>query len=80
MSVSSAHLRYMNPTPRNLGTVLSSFKRVLVPEMNLGQLVDQLRGRFLIDAICYSKIQGKPFMISEIEAKIAEVLQNEKGS
>jgi 2-oxoglutarate ferredoxin oxidoreductase subunit alpha len=76
LSVSHAHLRYLNPFPRNLGTVLSRFEHVLVPELNLGQLVKLLRSQFLIPAQSYPKIQGQPFKIEEIEAKIRSTLES----
>lgn len=72
--IGHAHLRWMNPLPKNLGEILKRYKQVLVPEMNLGQLVWVLRAHYLVDAISYPKIQGKPFKQSEIEAKIEEVL------
>jgi len=65
-SVSSIHLRYLNPFPKNLESVLKNFDKVLVPELNLGQLAWLLRAKFLVDAIPLSKVQGKPFKISEI--------------
>ncbi len=65
-AVSSVHLRHLNPFPRNLETILRSFDKVLVPEMNLGQLALLLRGKFLVDAQPLSKVQGKPFRIAEI--------------
>jgi 2-oxoglutarate ferredoxin oxidoreductase subunit alpha len=68
------HLRHLNPMPRNTGEVLKRYRKVLVPEMNLGQLAFVLRGRYLVDAISYSKVQGKPFKVSEIVNKIDEVL------
>jgi 2-oxoglutarate/2-oxoacid ferredoxin oxidoreductase subunit alpha len=68
------HLRHLNPLPRNLGDVLKRYKKVLVPEMNMGQLVMILRAKFLVDAQSYGKIQGKPFKQSEIEDKIEELL------
>jgi 2-oxoglutarate/2-oxoacid ferredoxin oxidoreductase subunit alpha len=68
------HLRHLNPMAKNLGEVLKRYRKVLVPEMNLGQLAFVLRGRYLVDAISYSKVQGKPFKVSEIERKIDEVL------
>lgn len=73
LSVSSAHLRYLSPLPKNLGSVLKSFRRVLIPEMNLGQLDMVIRAKFLIDAIGLHKIEGKPFTISEIEQKIHQL-------
>jgi len=72
--VSSAHLRYLNPFPRNLGEVLRRFEKVLVPELNLGQLRFMIRGHYLVDAIPLNKVQGKPFRISEIVKKVEEML------
>jgi 2-oxoglutarate ferredoxin oxidoreductase subunit alpha len=73
--IGHVHLRHLNPLPRNLGSVLKRYKRVVVPEMNMGQLVWVLRARYLVDAEGFNKIQGKPFKQAEIEAKIEEVLQ-----
>jgi 2-oxoglutarate ferredoxin oxidoreductase subunit alpha len=72
--IGHVHLRYLNPLPRNLGEILKRYKKVLVPEMNMGQLSMILRAKFLVDAESYGKIQGKPFKQSEIEAKIEELL------
>jgi 2-oxoglutarate ferredoxin oxidoreductase subunit alpha len=72
--IGHVHLRYLNPLPRNLGDILKRYKKILVPEMNMGQLVMLLRAKFLVDAESYGKIQGKPFKQSEIEAKIEELL------
>jgi 2-oxoglutarate ferredoxin oxidoreductase subunit alpha len=72
--VAQAHLRYLNPMPRNTGEVLKRYKKVLVPELNAGQLSLLLRGEFLVDAIGLNKIQGRPFLVSEIEAKIEQLL------
>ncbi|MEK7731437.1 MAG: 2-oxoacid:acceptor oxidoreductase subunit alpha, partial [Planctomycetota bacterium] len=79
ISVSSAHLRYLDPMPKNTGEVLSGFRTVLIPEMNLGQLLAHIRAVFLIDAIGLNKVQGKPFMIQEIEDKIEELLNHHNG-
>src|SRR5262245_32785076 len=73
--VGHVHLRHLNPLPRNLGEVLKRYRKVVVPEMNMGQLLMVLRAKFLVDAIGLNKIQGKPFKQQEIEAKIEEVLQ-----
>ncbi|MCZ6671260.1 MAG: 2-oxoacid:acceptor oxidoreductase subunit alpha [Acidobacteria bacterium] len=73
-SVSSVHIRYLNPFPPNLGKILSRFKRILVPELNLGQLLLLIRAKFAIDAEGFSKVQGKPFGIGEIKKKIQECL------
>ena len=67
-------MRYLNPLPSNLGEVIGRYRKVLVPEMNMGQLVMVLRAKFLVDAEGYNKIQGQPFKQSELEAKIEEVL------
>jgi 2-oxoglutarate/2-oxoacid ferredoxin oxidoreductase subunit alpha len=73
-TVGHVHLRHLNPMPRNLGEVMKRYKKVLVPEMNMGQLVMLLRAKYLVDAVSYGKIQGKPFKQSEIEFKIEELL------
>jgi 2-oxoglutarate/2-oxoacid ferredoxin oxidoreductase subunit alpha len=72
--IGHVHLRYLNPLPKNLGDVLMRYDKVLVPEMNMGQLVMILRAKYLVDAKGYNKIQGKPFKQSELERKIEEVL------
>ena len=74
-SVSAAHLRHLNPFPANLGTVLSSFDQVLIPEMNMGQLLILIRAKYLVDAIGYSKVQGKPFKEGEIRTRILDLLE-----
>ena len=73
-SVSSIHLRYLNPLPRNLGEVLSQFEKILVPELNLGQLRLLLRARYLVDALGLNKVRGLPFRISEVIAKLEELV------
>ncbi|HST19411.1 MAG TPA: 2-oxoacid:acceptor oxidoreductase subunit alpha [Gaiellaceae bacterium] len=65
-AVAHAHLRWLNPFPENLGDVLRSYERVLVPEMNLGQLRQLVRARYLVDAVGYNRVTGKPFRASEI--------------
>jgi 2-oxoglutarate/2-oxoacid ferredoxin oxidoreductase subunit alpha len=72
--IGHVHLRYLNPLPRDLGEVISRYKKVLVPEMNMGQLLMILRAKYLVDAQGYNKIQGKPFKTSEIEQKIEQML------
>jgi 2-oxoglutarate ferredoxin oxidoreductase subunit alpha len=72
--VSSAHLRHLNPFPANLGDVLHSFETVLIPEMNLGQLCTMIRAKYLVDAVAFSKVKGRPFQIREIVAKVEEYL------
>ncbi|MBA3243463.1 MAG: 2-oxoacid:acceptor oxidoreductase subunit alpha [Acidobacteria bacterium] len=73
-SVSSAHLRHLNPFPKNLGEVLRSFEKVIIPEMNLGQLATMIRAKYLVDAIPFSKVKGRPFQIREIVKKVEEYL------
>lgn len=72
--VAQAHLVHVNPFPPNLGDVLRRYPRVLVPEMNLGQLSRLLRAEYLVDVISLSKVKGTPFRAVEIEAKIMEIL------
>ena len=72
--VSMIQLRYLNPFQNNLADILNNFEKVLVPEMNLGQLSSMLRSEFLVDAISFSKVQGRPFLISEIRSRILELL------
>jgi 2-oxoglutarate ferredoxin oxidoreductase subunit alpha len=74
VKVASAHLRYLNPMPKNVGEVLKRFKKVLVPELNSGQLRLLLRSQFLVDAVGLNKVQGRPFLVSEIEERIAKML------
>jgi 2-oxoglutarate ferredoxin oxidoreductase subunit alpha len=74
LKVSHLHIRYMNPLPRNLGELLRSFKKVIVPEMNNGMLVKVLRAEYLVDAQGLNKIAGQPFKIAEIEAEIRKQL------
>ena len=76
MSVSSVHLRHLNPFPKNLGDVLGHFDRVLVPELNMGQLALLLRSKYLVPVVSYPKVKGKPFKISELTAKINEVYED----
>ncbi|WP_039963147.1 2-oxoacid:acceptor oxidoreductase subunit alpha [Rhodopirellula europaea] len=71
-SVSHAHIRYVNPLPRNIGTLLKSFKTVVVPELNSGQLRMLLRAEYLVDCIGINKIQGKPFAVSELVEAISK--------
>jgi len=72
--IGHVHLRHLNPLAKNLGELLKRYDQVLVPEMNMGQLVMILRAKFLVDAQGLNKIQGKPFKQSEIESKIEEML------
>ena len=74
VSVSHAHLRYLNPFPANLEEVLGGFKQVLIPELNTGQLQLMIRNTFLRECVGLNKIKGRPFAVSEIETKIQELL------
>jgi 2-oxoglutarate ferredoxin oxidoreductase subunit alpha len=71
--VAHAHLRHLNPFPANTGAVLRRYERVLVPEMNLGQLRMLLRAQFLVDAVGYNRVRGLPFTSGELEQAIVEV-------
>ncbi len=73
-SVAHAHLRYLNPMPMNLGELLSRYEKVLIPELNMGQLLFLIRGTYLRDAIGLHKVQGHPFAVAEITKKIRELL------
>ncbi len=77
LSVSCAHLRYLNPFPENLGDVLSRYHKVLIPELNLGQLCMLIRARYLVDAVGLNRVTGRPFKIAEIETKIRELVSQE---
>jgi 2-oxoglutarate ferredoxin oxidoreductase subunit alpha len=72
--VATAHLRWLNPLPGNLEAVLRGYDRVLVPEMNSGQLAHELRARYLIGVESYTKVQGQPLLPSELEQAILERL------
>ena len=73
-SVAHAHLHYLNPFPRNLGEVLGRYERVLIPEMNLGQLLKLVRAEFLVDAVGYNRVRGVPFRSSELRDAIEAML------
>ncbi|HUE14047.1 MAG TPA: 2-oxoglutarate ferredoxin oxidoreductase subunit alpha, partial [Planctomycetaceae bacterium] len=77
--VAHCHLRYLNPFPRNLEVLLKNYQKVLVPELNRGQLSLLLRNQFLVDAKGFNKIQGKPFLISEVADAIRSHLENGKS-
>ena len=73
-SVAHAHLRHLNPFPKNTETVLRRYRRVLIPEVNLGQLLMLVRAKYLIDAVGYDRVRGKPFRIAEIVAEADRIL------
>jgi len=74
LKVAQAHFRYLNPMPKNTPAVMKRFKKILVPELNSGQLCWLLRAKYLAPAESLSKVQGKPFLVSEIEAAIEKML------
>ena len=72
-NVAQAHLRHLNPFPKNLGDVLHAYKRVIVPEMNLGQLARMLRGEYLVDVVGFDQVRGMPFTTEQIVNATLEV-------
>ncbi|MBI1813411.1 MAG: 2-oxoacid:acceptor oxidoreductase subunit alpha [Deltaproteobacteria bacterium] len=74
-AVSHVHLRHLNPLPPDLGDILRRFERVLIPEINLGQLLKVIRAEYLVDAIGLNKIQGQPFKVHEIVGRIQRLLE-----
>ncbi len=77
-SVSHLHIKYLNPLPKNLGEILKKYKKILVAEINLGQLVKILRSVYLIPAETYNRVLGLPFKANELEEAIENVLKGEK--
>ncbi|WP_425503602.1 2-oxoacid:acceptor oxidoreductase subunit alpha [Saccharopolyspora gloriosae] len=73
--IAQAHLRYLNPMPGNLGEVLRRYDKVIVPEMNLGQLAMLLRSRFLVDVHSHTKVAGLPFQAEELQNVLTDVVQ-----
>ncbi|MFG3686023.1 2-oxoacid:acceptor oxidoreductase subunit alpha [Micromonospora sp. NPDC047740] len=76
LSIAQAHLRHLAPMPANLGEVLRAYDRVVIPEMNLGQLAHVIRAKYLVDAIGYNQVRGLPFTAAELETMLEEVLKN----
>ena len=77
--IGHVHLRHLNPLAPNLGEVIARYKRVLVPELNMGQLLWVLRAKYLVDAVGLNKIQGRPFKQAELEQKIEEMLGSQEN-
>ncbi|RYZ88998.1 MAG: hypothetical protein EOP04_08030 [Proteobacteria bacterium] len=73
--VAHAHLRYVRPFPKNLGTILKNYEHVLIPEINNGQLIRIIRDQYLVDAKGYNKIMGVPITKTELVQKLRETLQ-----
>ncbi|MDT0616665.1 2-oxoglutarate ferredoxin oxidoreductase subunit alpha, partial [Streptomyces sp. DSM 40712] len=75
-SIAQAHLRHLNPFPHNLGTVLKRYDKVVVPEMNLGQLAMLIRARFLVDARSYNQVNGMPFKAEQLATALKEAIDD----
>jgi 2-oxoglutarate/2-oxoacid ferredoxin oxidoreductase subunit alpha len=76
LTVAQAHLRHLAPLPKNLGAVLRAYDKVVIPEMNLGQLAQLIRARYLVDAVPYNKVRGLPFTAAELESMLEDVVKN----
>ena len=74
-TIATAHLRHLNPLPANLGDVLRRYERVVIPEMNLGQLAMILRATYLVDAISYTKVAGLPFKAEELQGVFTDIIE-----
>jgi 2-oxoglutarate ferredoxin oxidoreductase subunit alpha len=77
--VAHAQLRHLNPLPANTGEVVSRYRRVVVPEMNLGQLAMIIRARFLVDAIPFTRVRGLPFKSEELADALRDVIEHERS-
>ncbi len=75
LDIAQAHLRHLNPFPSNLGEVLSRYDRVVLPEMNLGQLAMLLRATYLVDVVGYNQVRGVPFSVAELEAAFTTIVE-----
>ena len=78
-AVAQAHLRYLNPFPKNTSEVLAGYKKVLIPELNMGQLRLLIRGRYLVDAVGLNRVRGKPLAVPEVE-EAAKLLLDQDGT
>jgi 2-oxoglutarate/2-oxoacid ferredoxin oxidoreductase subunit alpha len=74
-SVAQAHLHYLNPFPRNTGEVLRSYEKILIPEMNTGQLLKLVRAEFLVDAVGYNRVRGVPFRAGELAEAMVSMIE-----
>jgi 2-oxoglutarate ferredoxin oxidoreductase subunit alpha len=77
--VAQAHLRHLNPFPKDLGEILKRYDKVLVPEMNLGQLSMLLRAKYLVDAVGYNHVRGLPLKAAELAEAIGELVAQAEG-
>ena len=75
LSIAHVHLRHLNPFPNDLAAILNRFKKVLIPELNSGQLLQLIRSTHLIEAIGFNKVEGQPFHVFELQSKIDEILK-----
>jgi len=73
--ISLVHLRYLNPFPNNVGELIKNFNKVIVPELNMGQMVHVINARFACNAIAYNKVEGLPFKISELKEAFSNALK-----
>ena len=78
-NVAQAHLRHLNPFPKDLGEILKRYDKVLVPEMNLGQLSLLLRGKYLVDAVGYNQVRGLPLKAAELAEAIGDLVAEAEG-
>lgn len=76
LPIGHVHLRHLNPFPNDLGDILNRFKKILIPELNSGQLRQLIRSTYLINAIGFNKVQGQPFHVFELHSKIDEILKD----
>ncbi|MBL1095077.1 2-oxoglutarate ferredoxin oxidoreductase subunit alpha, partial [Streptomyces sp. 9-7] len=74
--IAQAHLRHLNPFPRNLGEVLARYDKVIVPEMNLGQLATLLRAKYLVDARSHTQVSGMPFKAEQLAEVFKEAIND----
>ncbi|HMQ36756.1 MAG TPA: 2-oxoglutarate ferredoxin oxidoreductase subunit alpha, partial [Micropruina sp.] len=78
-AVATVHLRHLNPLPSDLGDILRSYDRVIVPEMNLGQLAMILRAKYLVDCESYSRVRGLPISLSELAEDLITIIDGKDG-
>jgi 2-oxoglutarate ferredoxin oxidoreductase subunit alpha len=76
LPIAQAHLRHLSPLPANLGEVLKAYDKVIVPEMNLGQLAHVVRAKYLVDAVPFNQISGLPFTAATLESMLEDVVKN----
>ncbi|MFC8037643.1 2-oxoglutarate ferredoxin oxidoreductase subunit alpha, partial [Streptomyces griseoincarnatus] len=75
-AVAQAHLRHLNPFPPNLGEILRRYDKVVIPEMNLGQLATLIRAKYLVDARSYNQVNGMPFKAEQLAAALKEAIDD----